>query len=230
VRSPSGAWLRLVGLGLAVAFAGLASVVDSADAHEGEAVPQGFVSTVSGIRPNVVGVSALVLDGDDRLLLRNLSGRVIMIRGYEGEPYLRLTPTGVFANIRSPATYLNRDRLPRRSPPKHANPAARPQWRRVSTGVTYQWHDHRIHWMRSELPPAVAAAPDRTHHVFDWRVPGTVNGRPFAVTGFLGYAPPVEEPVPESDDGDQPWIVPLAVAGGALAVGALFLRMRAGPR
>ena len=53
---------------------------------------------------------------------------------------------------------------------------------------------------------------------------------PFAVTGFLGYAPPAEEPVPESDDGDQPWIVPLAVAGGALAVGALFLRMRAGPR
>ena len=34
----------------------------------------------------------------------------VLIRGYEGEPYLRFAPDGVFRNEASPATYLNDDR------------------------------------------------------------------------------------------------------------------------
>jgi hypothetical protein len=50
----------------------------------------------------------------------------IVIRGYEGEPYLRFSPRGVFQNVRSPAAYLNRSRFPRGDAPASADPAAPP--------------------------------------------------------------------------------------------------------
>ena len=202
----------------------------SASAHERHGVARGYVSTVAAIQPNVLGLSAFVVGGDDRLLLRNLTQQVIVVEGYEGEPYLRFSPQGVFANTRSPATYLNRFRFPRNPAPASADPAAPPRWRRVSTGRTYQWHDHRTQWMRGEPPPVVAAAPRRPHHVFDWRVPGTADGKRFAITGFLGYSPPAADPIatppPSTDDGDPSWAVPVAVAGGMLALLALLYRFR----
>ena len=196
-----------------------------AAAHERHGLATGYISTVAAIEPNVLGLSAFVVGGDDRLLLRNLSRRVIVIRGYEGEPYLRFSPRGVYANARSPATYLNRARLPQRPAPAHADPEAPPSWRRVATGATYAWHDHRIQWMQGTPPPVVAAAPGRPHRIFDWRVPGTADGKPFAVTGFLGYTPvaqPVGQPAAQDDGDDRSWAVPVAVAAGALAVAALL--------
>jgi hypothetical protein len=204
------------------------ALVGPAAAHERHGVAKGYVSTVSAIQPNVLGLSAFVVGGDDRLLLRNLSPRVIVIRGYDGEPYLRFSPDGVYENVRSPATYLNRFRFPRGDPPASADPTASPEWRRITTANNTSWHDHRIHWMRGEPPPVVAAAPRRSHRIFDWRVPGTADGKPFAVTGFLGYSPasPAATAAAPSDDGDASWAIPVAVAGGGLALLALLYRLR----
>jgi hypothetical protein len=199
-------------------------LVGPAAAHERHGVARGYVSTVATIEPHVLGLSAFVVGGDDRLLLRNLSGRVIVIRGYDGEPYLRFSPGGVDENVRSPATYLNRVRFPRRPAPAVADPSATPTWRRVAGGSTYAWHDHRIQWMQGTPPRLVAAAPERPHKIFDWRVPGTADGKPFAVVGFLGYAPPPAQPAEREDDGDSdsPWVLPAAAAAGALALVALL--------
>jgi hypothetical protein len=145
---------------------------------------------VAAIQPTVLGLSAFVIGGDDRLLLRNLSGRTIVVLGYDGEPYLRFSPRGVEENERSPATYLNRTRFPRSRAPSTADSTAAPRWRRVADGRSYCWHEQRIHWMRRSPPRAVAEAPDRSHHIFDWRVRAPADGRRFAVTGFLGYSPP----------------------------------------
>jgi hypothetical protein len=219
---------RRRGLAAALALAALAAATPAA-AHERHGVARGYLSTVSAIQPNVLGLSAFVIGGDDRLLLRNLSPQVIVIRGYEGEPYLRFTPRGVFENVRSPASYLNRVRFPVKPPPPIADPAAPPRWRRVSTTPTYQWHDHRIQWMRGEPPPAVAAAPGRPHKIFDWRVPATANGKPFAINGFLGYAPSAAPAQPTAQDGgggEPSWTIPVAVALGVLAIAALVFDVR----
>jgi len=50
-------------------------------AHPGSALT-GYVSTVSAVVPNVLGVNALVLGGDDRLRVSNYSGKTIVILGY----------------------------------------------------------------------------------------------------------------------------------------------------
>jgi hypothetical protein len=93
---------RAVGAALVAA---LTLTAGDASAHEQHGIGRGYVSTVAAIEPNVLGVSAFVVGGGDRLLLRNLSRQTIVIRGYDGEPYLRISPDGVDENTaRPPAT------------------------------------------------------------------------------------------------------------------------------
>jgi hypothetical protein len=161
----------------------------NAFAHGGKTFQKGFVSTVSAVLPNVLGLSANVTGGDARLRVSNYSGKTVLILGYEREPYLRFDRRGVWANTRSPAVHLNRFRRSRGLHPGAADPAARPRWRRVAGGASYEWFDHRIHWNEATLPRGVQQHPDRVQRVFAWSVPGRVAGRPFRITGLLGYAP-----------------------------------------
>jgi hypothetical protein len=150
----------------------------------------GFRSSVTGLTPDVPGVTVQVLDYDDRLVLRNETGKPLVIEGYEGEPYLAFRDGQVLRNARSPATYLNDDRFGAVEVPERADPKASPEWEEVAQKEEYEWHDHRIHWMTDSLPPKVAEAKDEPHHVFDWNVPGTLDGKRFAIAGSLDYEPP----------------------------------------
>lgn len=190
----------------------------AAIAHRGSTLT-GYVSTVSAVVPNVLGVNALVLGGDDRLRVSNYSGKTILILGYEGEPYLRFAKTGVYANMLSPAAHLNRFRRPRPLKPGIADPSAPPRWLRVASGVTYEWHDHRIHWTGSQPPPGVRKHPDRIQRIFTWRVPGRADGARFAITGFLGYAP--DRSKQANDGGPSGWLLGAGIAGGVLVAAAL---------
>ena len=140
--------------------------------------------------PALSGLAVHVVDGDDQVELTNTGGREIVIDGYEGEPYLRFTREGVFENQRSPAAYLNDERFANVTVPESADPKAAPEWKAVAAGVSYAWHDHRVHWMSPALPPKVEAAKDVEHHIFDWEVPGTVDGERLTIDGSLDYVPP----------------------------------------
>jgi hypothetical protein len=202
----------------------------AAQAHPGSKLT-GYVSTVSAVVPNVLGVNAFVLGGDDRLRISNYSGKTLVILGYEGEPYLRFERSGVYANTRSPAAHLNRFRRPRPLAPGVADPSAPPRWRKVAPGATYEWHDHRIHWAGHQPPPGVKVHPDRIQRIFTWRVPGRADGARFAITGFLGYAPaPVTKTA--GGGGTSAWSIAAVVLGGItaallLGVGARRARRRA---
>ncbi|GAB4081815.1 hypothetical protein [Modestobacter muralis] len=61
----------------------------------------------------------------------------------------------------------------------------------MSTSPQYVWHDHRTHWMSTDLlPPVVAADPGRPHTVADWTVPTTQGGTEITVAGRLSWTPP----------------------------------------
>ena len=157
----------------------------------GDGAARGYTSAVTTVAPSFDGLTVQVLQGDDQLDLRNDTGRELVIDGYEGEPYLRFgADGGVFRNANSPATYLNEERYGGVDVPASASKTATPLWERVSRGNSYNWHDHRIHWMSTIDPPKVRQAKDEPHHVFDWSVPGTVGGRPLAIRGSLDYRPP----------------------------------------
>jgi hypothetical protein len=202
-------------IGLVLALAGL--IFPSGAGAHGGGVP-GYTSAVTSLQPAPAGVTVTVKDGDDRLRLVDTGDEQVVVLGYEGEPYLRFGPDGVFRNANSPATYLNGDRYGVAQLPATADPKAAPEWKRVSQGDSYEWHDHRIHWMSPVGPPQVRKAPNEPHHVFDWKVPAKANGRSFIIAGTLDYTPP---------GGGNIWLyIAAPIAALALVAGVLAWRLR----
>jgi hypothetical protein len=188
-------------------------VVCSSSAAHGGGGALGFRSTVTRVTPPVPGLSVTVLDYDDRLEVRNDSGKPLIILGYQGEPYLAFRDGHVYRNTRSPATYLNDDRFGKITLPPQADPEAAPDWELVAPREDYDWHDHRIHWMSRTLPPKIQAAKDKPQHVFDWTVPARFDGKPMTIAGSLDYQPP-----PSTAPIALYVILGLLVIGGAAAV------------
>ena len=206
-RTPARLLVLLAGIVAVLALAG------PAVAHVGgDVAGSDFDGRVTSVSPEVPGVTVRVLQFGDELEVVNTTGTEVEIPGYSDEPYLRIGPDGVWRNSRSPATYLNLDRYGRADVPESVDVEAEPEWVQVSTEPQYVWHDHRTHWMsEGQLPPRVAADPDREHLVASWVVPMTHGATPVEVAGELTWAPP-----------PSPWLVwpaHLAVAALGLAAG-----------
>lgn len=167
-----------------VALAALCGLAVPAVAHEGSA---DFESLIRRVTAPADGVRVQVLNGDDRLEIRNRSGKTLIVEGYEEEPYARLSPDGTVAvNERSSATYLNEDRQGETDVPDSADPRAAPRWRVISRTGRFEFHDHRFHWMAKGDPPVVRDKARRTK-VFDWKVPLRIEGRPAAIEETLWW-------------------------------------------
>lgn len=147
----------------------------------------GYIARVDYVQPIVLGLDARVVAGD-QLRVTNLSRRPVEILGSGGRPFIRFLPDGV-------------ERL------------TSGEWRRMTSGTSYAWHDDRVIG-HGDPPPAAAGQPETApRFVRGWRVPGRADGRPFAIQGRLAWVPP-----PESAD-DSP--SPLLLAGGALVLVAI---------
>jgi hypothetical protein len=173
----------------------------------------GYTSTFAALEPNVLGVLVNVSGPEDFLRVSNYSGKTVVVFGYQREPYLRFTRAGVFENTASPTAYLNSSRIV----PKAATANAAPHWKKVARSDSYTWHDHRIVWTAAQPPPEVQAEPHESHLVFNWRIPARADGRPFRITGFLGWTPP---PAAVDSRDTSVWLIVAAAAGGALLVAA----------
>jgi hypothetical protein len=176
----------------------IAAILAPPAAAHGDGGKRGFRSSVTALEPRIPGLVAEVRDSDDRLFVRNGTGREVIVLGYSGEPYLRFADGAVFRNRHSPATYLNEERYGGVPVPTEASAKAEPDWERVADESAYEWHDHRIHWMSRTDPPKVRRAPDRAQRLFTWLVPGRIGGEPLSIRGRLDYSPP-------PDGGPQPW-------------------------
>jgi hypothetical protein len=123
-------------------------------------------------------------------------------------------------NVNSPAGYLNQDRYAKSTVPNSATVKARPNWQKLAGGEIWAWHDHRIHYMSPLAPKPIRDAPRKPHHVFDWKVPLTANGKRVFITGSLDYRPP-----PKNENGfPVALVIALATLIGAGMVGLFALR------
>jgi hypothetical protein len=202
--------MRRTILTVVTALIWLVALASPASAHTVSGVgATNWQTTLGTISPAVPGLTLKVVETGSRLELTNHGAEVVVL-GYEQEPYLRVGPQGVFENILSPATYLNCSRNGCPVSPI-ANPQATPQWKQISSGQTIRWHDHRIHWMGSQLPPDVSRAPGQVHQRPPWTVTLKQGATTITVTGHLTWVP---GPSP------VPWLLlALVMLVGAAAVG-----------
>ncbi|RKN49501.1 hypothetical protein [Micromonospora endolithica] len=209
MRSP----LTRAGLLLAGVLTATLGTATPAAAHGADA-PDGtdYRTEVTAVTPARPGLSVRAVEAGARLELTNTGDRTVQVLGYSGEPYLRVGPDGVYENLRSPATYLNRTIAGDTRIPAEANPAAEPDWRRVDGSSTVRWHDQRALWREAAPPPRVRAAPDREHRIRDWVVPLRDGTEAREIRGTLDWVPP--------PDAYTWWV---AATLGLLAVGALGL-------
>lgn len=183
-----------------------------AAAHGGAIASSDYRTRITDVEPSLDGLELRVVEAGGRLELVNRTGEEVVVLGYEGERYLRITADGVFENRRSPAVYLNATRSGGVPVPGAADPDAPPHWVRVADGPTARWHDHRLHWMTGD-PEEVRAEPDRRHAVARWELPIRVGSEAVTVRGDIVYVP--GPPV-------WPWLA--GAAGLALATFVLARR------
>jgi hypothetical protein len=146
--------------------------VTPASAHQiGGMGATNFRSTLVSVEPALAGVSLRLIENGSRLELRNDTDEVLVVGGYNGEPYARVGPDGVQVNDDSPSTPLNAGRLLTEQVPATADGLGPPVWRQVSDEPVWRWFDHRVHWASTTLPPPVAEAPELPHRIRDWAVP-----------------------------------------------------------
>lgn len=171
---------------------GTVTVAPPAGAHTtGGLQPTDYRTVVRSVTPRIAGVSARAVDLGSSIELSSSARAEVTILGYDGEPYLRVGARGVYRNERSPAAFLNRSTKPTGGLPAGYDAKAEPRWRRIASGRTVRWHDHRAHWMGNSDPPAVRRDRSRAHVVIpDWRVPIRVGDRAASIRGSVVWVPP----------------------------------------
>jgi hypothetical protein len=194
----------------------------AASAHSASNAPaSNYVSRIQSITPKPTTWKARVIEAGSRLEVEWLSGAELTMADYAGDPYLRVGRDGVFENMQSPATYINRDRQGSTSStpiPENLKPEGPPQWRQVSKETVARIHWHPIHYMGSEPPPQVKRNPKKEHLVQTYDPPVSI------VQGSVTY----------EIKGDVRWIpgpspvVPLVVGGafGLLVAGSCIMLRR----
>jgi hypothetical protein len=174
--------------------------VASADAAQ----PGGTKSVIDKLNPPTEGVRLEAVGGDAFLELTVEPGREVVVMGYQGEPYLRVTPEGtVEQNRLSPAVGLNTARFGG-DVQNGADSLAPPDWEEIGNDGRVAWHDHRSHWMLEQDP---TAAPDGV--IIEFTIPLEVDGERVLATGRLLLV-----------DQGLPWAPFVAVA---VAIGTWFL-------
>src|SRR5205085_5496325 len=63
--------------------------------------PSNYRVRVVRVDPPVPGVTVRIVDLGSKVELTNNTNSDVIVKGYDGEPYLRIGPTGVYENLHS---------------------------------------------------------------------------------------------------------------------------------
>jgi hypothetical protein len=164
--------------------------------------------------PEVSGLDVRLVQGPiPAVFVRNDTDETLRVTGREGEPFLRIGPHGVFANLMSPSYHAGGSQ--RIAPvPRWADPSAAPRWKRVSSQPVWGWLDQRAA-LPSEMQQRSRLGSER-RTVARWTIAMELGDRPLPLEGTVEWIPPVE-----SDAGEPSReIEPVRIALVALVIAA----------
>lgn len=167
---------RAAALVVLVLFLGAIAGSPPAVAHE---VDPAVRTVIDEVDPAVDGVVIEVgTSVTTQLLASNETDQVLEVLADTGEPFLRIGPDGVEANLASPSWYVTNQPFGAQAPAPGTDPEAPPRWGRVSTEPAWGWFDHRLH------PTDVSGTLDDIERP-TFEIPMRYGGRPLVVRGHL---------------------------------------------
>jgi hypothetical protein len=183
---------------LAAVLAGLFALINPvpAAAHiaGGGGSPSNSRTVVTAIRPAIPTMGVTVGIGGQWVRVTNRGAAEIMVLGYRGEPFLRLSQNRVQVNELSPTAAGTGQT---QSTPAPGDPAIEPRWVQLREGDSATWTDARI-----DAPVGAAQASE------SWQFPLIVDGQQVTVLGTRERIPP---PSP------WPWVGALVLLAAAVA-------------
>lgn len=147
-----------------------------------------YVSAYKAITPAIAGIRVRVPSTGEDINVANTGSTPLIVYGYQGDQYLKITSHGVWQNKLSPATYLNKEQTIGNLP-RDASASKPPEWVKISSTNHAQWHDHRIHWMGVSNAPIVQKDPNQAHVINNWKIPVASGEQKADITGTLTYEP-----------------------------------------
>lgn len=188
---------------LAAVLAGLFALINPAPAAAhiagGGGSPSNYRTVVTGTRPAVPTMAVTVGIGGQWVRVTNQGAAEIVVFGYRGEPFLRLSQNQVQVNeLSSTAAETGQTRGTPASEDRAAqNPAAAPRWVPLSEENSATWTDARL-----DAPTNPVGASE------SWQLPLIVDGQQVTVVGTRERIPP---PSP------WPWVGALVLLTAAVA-------------
>ena len=164
-----------------------AALPGPAVAHESD--PQ-IRTELTSVRPALPAEVVLQVQANiaPQLVVDNPTDVALDVLDSDGQPFLRISRDGVFANLESLDFYTTNnfsgsDAAAPRVVLERTSPAP-PRWARLSDGTSWGWFDHR-------LDPEGAQPRDRSREAVlgTWTVPFRYGGRPVVVSGLARFAP-----------------------------------------
>ncbi len=156
--------------------------------------PSNYRTEVTAIRPAVPSVAVTVGPGGQWVRVTNQGAAELVILGYRGEPFLRLSQNQVEVNeLSSTAAETGQTR----GIPASQDPATEPRWVQLRDGDSVTWTDARIE-------PPLESQPASGF----WELPLVVDGQQATVLGTRELIPP---PSP------WPWVAGLGLLAAAIA-------------
>lgn len=152
-------------------------------AHEEVA---GVRPVIDAVEPPLPGVTIQVrISAADQLVVANPTPNELAVIGELDEPFLRIGPDGVFANVRSPTWYRSNDPTGSLPVPPTADADASPRWGRISREPSWGWFDHRMHRVQLRVPPDT----DGPVTLERWTIPMRYGDRDVQVRGRRVFRP-----------------------------------------
>ncbi|MGH9085924.1 MAG: hypothetical protein ACRDYW_10760 [Acidimicrobiales bacterium] len=142
-------------------------------------VDPSVATVLDGVEPALDGLEVSVATSvTAQLLVVNRTDEVLEVLADTGEPFLRIGPAGVEANLASPSWYLTNQPFGADRAPDGASPEADPRWARVATDPAWGWFDHRLH--PQDIGPSLGE-----RRVARFEVPMRLGDRAVTVRGHL---------------------------------------------
>jgi hypothetical protein len=141
------------------------------------------------VRPSIPDVAvSVVVSAAPQLVASNRTSEELTVLAETGEPFLRIGPDGVLANVDSPSWHLSNSPGGVATVPATASPDAPPRWVRVAVDPQWGWFDHRLHPEATTVPPEAVEAEEPTT-LASWEVAFEYAGEPMTASGRIEYRP-----------------------------------------